>query len=78
VIPRSARPAPHPQAPLDVLARLRDQALDGSELLLRLDPVLGEPQTQRLVDETVEAAADGLRAIAELCGARVDVESASR
>ena len=52
--------------PPDVLARLRAAALDAQALLLELDPILGEPGTQRAVDDFVEYAADALRAVAEL------------
>ncbi len=49
-----------------MLARLRAAALDAQALLLELDPILGEPGTQRAVDDFVEYAADALRAVAEL------------
>ncbi len=52
--------------PPDVLVRLRAAALDAQALLLELDPILGEPATQRAVDDFVEYAADALRALAEL------------
>lgn len=54
--------------PADVAARLRADALAASELLLDLDPILGEHGPQAEVDHFVEYAADALRAVAELAG----------
>ncbi|MFZ1287391.1 MAG: hypothetical protein WAR57_10200 [Candidatus Phosphoribacter sp.] len=53
----------------DLAARLRAHALAASELLLDLDPILGEHGPQAEVDHFVEHAADALRAVAELAGA---------
>lgn len=66
--------------PSDVLARLRTAALQAQALLLDLDPILGEPTTQRAVDDFVEYAADALRALAEAAdpaGRRTDDASAA-
>jgi hypothetical protein len=65
-VPGRRHRSPDWAGPPDVLARLRAAALDAQALLLELDPILGEPATQRAVDDFVEYAADALRAVAEL------------
>jgi hypothetical protein len=57
-----------PGAPADVLARVRQHALDASQSLFAVDPLLGDPLVQHGVDEFVEQAVDALRAIAEVAG----------
>jgi hypothetical protein len=53
-------------APADVLAQVRQHALDASESLFAVDPMLGDPLVQRGVDEFVEQVVDALRVIAQL------------
>ena len=49
----------------DPAARVAAIALEGARLLLDLDPVLGDHQTQIAVDAFVERAAEALGAVAQ-------------
>ncbi len=48
------------------VAAVRAEAVRLAELLLSLDPVVGEPALQRAVDALVERAADALGVVAAL------------
>ena len=60
-------------APADVLAQVRQHALDASESLFAVDPMLGDPLVQRGVDEFVEQVVDALRVVRLVDGVWDDV-----
>lgn len=60
--------------PPDIRTAVGETALAGGELLLSLDPVLGEDRLQRTVDAFVEQAADALRALARLAMTAPDLD----
>ena len=57
--------AGHDRSGADPAARVAAIAQDGARLLLDLDPVLRDHQTQIAVDAFVERAAEALFAVAE-------------
>lgn len=55
--------------PRDVLDRMRGHALGAADELYAVDPLLGDPRVQVLIDSFVDQAVHGLRTLADLAAA---------